>query len=500
MERIYDIKDIAIYLRKSRNDPFNPEKDVLSKHESELIEFAQSHNWKYTIYKEIGSGESIDERHEMIKLLKDVELGLYDGVLVIDYDRLGRGDYLDQAKIRSTFRDANAVIITPQKVYDVTDENQELILDIEGFMARQEYRLIKKRLLRGKKLGVKEGNWTNGKPPYPYIYDRESKEVKVDTSKLEIYNLIKTRFLSGDIPMQIMVDLNTLGVPSPNNKLWSINAIYRLLTNEVHLGKVIYGKTKGNGHKNKKVKNPVTSIQRENWLVKEGALPVLKTEEEHNEILSILQRRKIIPLRSRRGTYVFSGLIYCGICNRSMQFISKESGSILVKKCQHVDPFGNKCDNRGIPVDILHNAFNIKIEDEIIKLTQEIQVPNTNANYLIEILSTKQEKFQQLNDSLSRIKELYEMGDYEKIEYQEKRDKRVIEITKVKEEIGNIRTSIDHTNKTTQTERLEKLIDFQKFWNETVEPKEKNKLLKRILFKISYIRIGDDVNIEVEFL
>jgi len=50
-------------------------------------------------YEEIGSGESIDKRKKMQQLLTHVDEGYYDGVLVMDIDRLGRGEHADWAKM-----------------------------------------------------------------------------------------------------------------------------------------------------------------------------------------------------------------------------------------------------------------------------------------------------------------------------------------------------------------------------------------------------------------
>ncbi|MUG73848.1 hypothetical protein GNP93_24900 [Paenibacillus validus] len=170
MEQKYEVKDVAIYLRKSRGE-VPDDKDDLNKHERELIELATSYGWRYSIYKEIGSSASIEYRPEMVRLLQDVEADLFDAVLVMDYDRLSRGDLEAQGKIRRILKNSVTKVITPTKVYDFNNEEAELINDIEGVFSRREYRMIRRRLNRGKKRGAKNGNWTNGKPPFPYVYN-----------------------------------------------------------------------------------------------------------------------------------------------------------------------------------------------------------------------------------------------------------------------------------------------------------------------------------------
>lgn len=69
-------------------------------------------------YKEIVSGESIAARPQMQKLLNDVTEGMYDGVLVMEIERLARGNTIDQGIVAQAFKDSNTKIITPIKVYD----------------------------------------------------------------------------------------------------------------------------------------------------------------------------------------------------------------------------------------------------------------------------------------------------------------------------------------------------------------------------------------------
>jgi site-specific DNA recombinase len=123
-----------------------------------------------------------------------------------------------------------------------------VMTDIEQVFANYEYRMIKKRMIRGKKQGAKAGKWTNGTPPFPYVYNRLTKELEVDPEKKEVYLLIKKMFLEELKPSyQIAWELNKLGFKTNRNAFWSENAVHRILTSEVHLGIVAYGKTAGSG-------------------------------------------------------------------------------------------------------------------------------------------------------------------------------------------------------------------------------------------------------------
>ncbi len=187
------IYEVAVYLRKSRDDT-GGEEDVLLKHETALTDLVHKNNWRYVIYREIGSSDSIDFRPEFNRLLKDIENDFYDAVVVMDYDWLSRGDKEDRARVEKILQQSNTLAVTPQRVYDLNDEDQELITDIEGVFARYEYRMIKKRFQRGKKIGTRLGHWTYGPAPFPYAYDSEARSLQIDPEKLDVYNFIKRAF------------------------------------------------------------------------------------------------------------------------------------------------------------------------------------------------------------------------------------------------------------------------------------------------------------------
>ena len=137
---------VAIYLRKSRQDEEaekRGEHETLSRHRSTLLKLAKEKNLNIIeIKEEVLSGESISYRPKMLELLDEVKRGLYDAVLVMDIDRLGRGNMQDQGLILDTFKQSRTKIITPRKTYDLSNEFDEEYSEFEAFMARKELKLI----------------------------------------------------------------------------------------------------------------------------------------------------------------------------------------------------------------------------------------------------------------------------------------------------------------------------------------------------------------------
>ena len=110
----------CMYLRKSRKDleleRLQPG-STLARHESILCSLAKSLTISVqSIYREVGSGDTIQDRPVMQQLLTEVEKGLWEGVLVMEIERLARGDSIDQGIVTRTFQYSRTRIITYYKI------------------------------------------------------------------------------------------------------------------------------------------------------------------------------------------------------------------------------------------------------------------------------------------------------------------------------------------------------------------------------------------------
>lgn len=157
-------------------------------------------------------------------------------------------------------------------------------MDVKKIFARLKYKQISKRLRRGKILGAKEGKWTNGKPPYPYIYNSETQQLEVDPEKYKVYREIIDMALSGIPANRIAWELNKLDIKSPGDSYWSNNAVYRILKDQTYLGKIVFAKQKGSGHKNRKTK-PFKIFDEKDWIIVDGKHQHIKTTEEYAKIM-----------------------------------------------------------------------------------------------------------------------------------------------------------------------------------------------------------------------
>ncbi|MDY2510326.1 MAG: recombinase family protein, partial [Ruminococcus callidus] len=157
------MEQYCMYLRKSRADAeaeARGEGETLARHEHTLQELAKRRHLPIVkVYREIVSGDSIAARPQMQQLLQDLENNLYDGVLVMEVERLARGNTIDQGIVAQAFKESDTKIITPVKTYDPNNEFDEEYFEFSLFMSRREYKTIKRRMQAGRVASIKEGNY-----------------------------------------------------------------------------------------------------------------------------------------------------------------------------------------------------------------------------------------------------------------------------------------------------------------------------------------------------
>ena len=116
-----ELLNYIIYLRKSRSDsPLESVEEVLAKHEKMLQDFAIRTFGQpipeENIFREVVSGETIEDRPEMKKVLSRIESKNIKGVLVVEPQRLSRGDLVDCGNIIRAFKYTGTKVLDRKSV------------------------------------------------------------------------------------------------------------------------------------------------------------------------------------------------------------------------------------------------------------------------------------------------------------------------------------------------------------------------------------------------
>ncbi len=274
--------------------------------------------------------------------------------------------------------------------------------------------------------------------------------------------------------------------------------MYRLIINEVHLGRVVYGKTNGGLHK-KRQAAPFKVIPRENWIVVENAHPAVKTPAEHQQIINLLEGRCVQPKHSRHGTYFLSGLLHCGRCGSSLKFQPKENGRTLVKKCRKPDNDGIICGNPGIELESVETAVFESLrqyETELLQMPADAEDPVHSSE---RRLQTKEAELERLRESVNRLQDLFVMGDLSKPDYTTRLERLRTLIVKKENDIYRWRDNLDGCTELTQALRVQRLDAFKSAWEARVDVRERNRLAKLLIERIDYTRSADEIDVQIQF-
>ena len=131
-----NVENYLLYLRKSRQDNENETvEEVLERHEKQLQEFAIKEFGnripESNIYREVVSGETIEDRPQVKKMFERMQDDKIKGVLVIEPQRLTRGDLYECGVVVHTFRYSKTLVITPTKTYDIEDKYDRKFFEME---------------------------------------------------------------------------------------------------------------------------------------------------------------------------------------------------------------------------------------------------------------------------------------------------------------------------------------------------------------------------------
>ena len=143
---------------------------TLARHRRTLTELAEARSLPIgAIYEEVVSGDTIAARPQMQRLLQEVEAGQWRGVIVMEIERLARGDQHRSGHCRARLQIlGNPHHHAVQDLRTPTTNTTREYFEFGLFMSRREYKTIRRRLNAGVQAARREGKYTAGQPPFGY--------------------------------------------------------------------------------------------------------------------------------------------------------------------------------------------------------------------------------------------------------------------------------------------------------------------------------------------
>ena len=519
---------VAIYLRLSKEDDdlscssgAKSESNSISNQRKLIYDFMKSHPELelYDEYKDDGKSGSNFDRAEFQRMMKDIEAGKVNCVIVKDQSRFGR-DYIDVGKYKEKiFPKLGVRFITINEGYDSLSatSSDDLAFTINSFVYDFYIRDISTKIRTNLTAKKQNGEYAGAFVAYGYVKDSNDKsKLVVDQFAADVVRDIFRWKIEGLSPQNIAVRLNELGIPSPaeykklsgsnyktsfqtsSKAVWSHVSVRRILKNEIYLGVMIQGKRTTPNYKTKTV---VTKAESE-WLRVEGTHEAIISVRDFELVQELL--RDDTHCRAGDVTVpVYAGRIYCGDCGAAAvrKTVSYAGRRYVYYVCNANKHDKTVCSRHSIREDILGQVIYQTVRHQI-----DLLLDVDKALRQFENLSWEKHKLKQLDASIEIQEEVVRKNNTLRLGiYEDLRagllDRSEYESLKkeLAERIAEATAAIEKLNK----EKREILdgVSKQQSWIEQFRQYENVTELTRpmVIHLIERINIFEDSNIEIVF-
>lgn len=281
------------------------------------------------------------ERPNVKELLRDIQNGCVNCVIVKDFSRFGR-DYLETGKyIFNDFPLAGIRFIAINDNYDSlhTNSADRFMMPMKTMMNNYYSMDISDKVQKAFRAKQKAGQFTGAFAGYGFIKDETDKHIlRIDENAASVIRRIFDLYVSGQGKQAIARLLNAEGIPCPSayKKLmgsnyhnshkpdtpdyWTYSTIARILTNEMYIGNMVLNKSV-----RMKPRARAKANDRENWIITEGTHEAIITKEKWELTQALLKKRgRQTDFAHKVST--FAGFIVCADCGRTMSRITNKWG------------------------------------------------------------------------------------------------------------------------------------------------------------------------------
>lgn len=302
-------KKIAIYCRVSTDEQAK-EGMSLDEQRTRLQAYVRAMGWSTEVQEFIDDGYSAKnmERPALQEILKQVQDGKISRLMVTKLDRLSRR-LLDLLTLIELFHNYNVSLVSTSESFDTDTPSGRLTLQVLGAVAEFERERIRERVFENMLHAAKSGKWLT---QHPYGYRLQDKELIVYEPESEVVKRVYKMFLEDGLGYySIAKRLNEEGIPSRQNKEWSLRSIKLMLTNPVYKGTLVWNRV-DSSKKNRRVKED------DEWIVVPDAVPVIIEKDIWNKVQDRINNTQKTPPRSKTSPHLLGGLLRCGKCGASM--------------------------------------------------------------------------------------------------------------------------------------------------------------------------------------
>lgn len=433
------MKFVALYPRVSTQEQAK-EGYSIDEQIERLKSYCHVMGWKnFKLYIDAGFSGGNMNRPALQNMIKDIEAGKVEKVVVYKLDRLSRSQKDTLNMIEDIFLKNGVDFVSICENFDTASPFGRAMVGILAVFAQLEREQIKERLLMGREARAKEGRWI-GVGNVPVGYNYENGQLIIEPFEaLQVQELFEL-YIAGNSPRKIAKIFNEKGYKTRYGK-WYEKRIVTTLQNPVYIGKVKFNSKLYNGLHCK-----IINVNTFN-----------KAQEEIEA-----RRRSVIP--AARHSALLSGIIFCKHCGA--RYGITQSGKYKYYTCYS----RRKRDAAMIKNPNCKNK-NWKLEKLNQIIIEEIKKLYTDPNYIFEIkqnqktdpadqIKTIQSQIEKLEAQRLRFLDLYGLGTFTAEELQAKVEPLTDQIDSLKAEVEKTETDQTKLNEEETLEIISKFADI----------------------------------------
>ena len=506
---------VAAYLRLSSEDGDKMESNSITNQKKLInmyIKKDKELNFK-EFYIDDGYSGTDFERPDFKRMIKDIENGKINTIIVKDLSRFGR-NYIEVGKYIEQFfpsYDIRFIAINDNiDSYKEPESINNVIVPFKNLMNDEYARDISNKVRSILNTKRKNGEFIGNSAPYGYLRDPKNvHKFIVDEEASVVVKKIFKMILDGNSKQKVVEDLNKLEIPTPRlykvqkfdfkykvteeMQTWDTAKIDDILQNKTYIGYLEQGKKRRISHKVHKN----IDISSEEWITIPNHHKALISEENFNTVQDIIYNR-YLRVQKNKEYDLFAGHIKCADCGNTL---TKRKGKIYdyyycTSYIKNKTCSKHTCQIKKLK-EIVLEMINKQIEI-IFNLDKAIKqiTKNTEVNYDVEILKNRLNDCNKAKIKYMKLKEelLDDLSNQliTENEYTEYKEDYNNNLSEIKKEIDKISLKLK-SSKISKNSNKEWIYKFE---NRRQLNELNNKIIQEL---IDCIYVHEDGNITIKF-
>ena len=314
----------------------------------QIIQYCLQRNWDLIdVVEYVHSGGS--NYQELQQILKRVKQDHIQVVAVNELDRLAR-DMVSTLLFLEDLQKASCRFASVADDMDLTTPDGELKMMILSVFAHYFRKQLARKIKGGLQERARQGKHHGGRPPYGFVFEGDHLAPHPEQAII-VQQIYQWYVHDGWGGRAIAKKLNESGIPTQTGRgTWATPEILRLIRRPANVGDLQHGEleffTERTGVTHKR--------HRDDPLIVRDAHPAIVERDTWEAAQRLLDDRGQRSGRQGDSPYLLSGIVYCGLCGRTMVPVKGRNRRRYI--CRGYQMSGLCSATHAQPVDVVEQA------------------------------------------------------------------------------------------------------------------------------------------------